>query len=90
MAHPQSSLTATTRAASPTIRPLDANMVIVVAVTLVLLARREFVLLLPALVACHYVLIGPEERYLAARFGEEYCMYAASVHRWIGRARRPG
>ena len=47
------------------------------------------VLLLPALVACHYVLIGPEERYLAARFGEEYCMYAASVHRWIGRARRP-
>ncbi len=47
------------------------------------------VLLLPALVACHYVLIAPEERYLAAKFGEEYRMYAASVHRWIGRARRP-
>ena len=46
------------------------------------------VLLLPALVACHYVLIGPEERYLAARFGEEYDRYAASVHRWIGRTRR--
>ncbi len=45
------------------------------------------VLLLPALVACHYVLIAPEERYLAARFGEEYAMYAASVHRWLGRAR---
>ena len=48
------------------------------------------VLLLPALVACHYVLIAPEERYLAAKFGEEYRSYAASVHRWIGRARHSG
>jgi protein-S-isoprenylcysteine O-methyltransferase Ste14 len=47
------------------------------------------VLLLPALVACHYVLIAPEERYLAATFGAEYRTYAATVHRWIGRARRP-
>ena len=45
------------------------------------------VLLLPALVACHYVLIAPEERYLAAKFGEEYRTYAASVHRWIGGTR---
>src|SRR5574341_1519597 len=29
------------------------------------------VFLLPALVACHYILIAPEERYLAAKFGEE-------------------
>jgi protein-S-isoprenylcysteine O-methyltransferase Ste14 len=43
-------------------------------------------LLLPAIVACHYVLIAPEERYLAARFGEEYAVYVASVHRWLGRA----
>jgi protein-S-isoprenylcysteine O-methyltransferase Ste14 len=45
--------------------------------------------LLPSLVACHYVLIAPEERYLAAKFGEEYRMYVASVNRWIGRPRRP-
>ena len=47
------------------------------------------VLLLPSLVACHYVLIAPEERYLAAKFGEEYRMYTATVHRWIGRAWTP-
>jgi len=46
------------------------------------------VLLLPAVVACHHVLIAPEEAYLAARFGDEYHMYAAAVHRWMGRARR--
>lgn len=45
------------------------------------------VLLVPALVACHYVLIAPEERYLAAKFGKEYRRYAALVHRWIGRSR---
>lgn len=44
-------------------------------------------LLLPALVACRFVLIAPEERYLGAKFGEEYAMYAATVHRWLGHAR---
>jgi protein-S-isoprenylcysteine O-methyltransferase Ste14 len=44
-------------------------------------------LLLPAFVACHYLLIAPEEKYLAAKFGEEYHVYAASVQRWIGRVR---
>jgi protein-S-isoprenylcysteine O-methyltransferase Ste14 len=43
--------------------------------------------LVPALVACHYILIRPEERYLAARFGMGYAQYAASVHRWLGRVR---
>ncbi len=45
-------------------------------------------LLLPSLVACHYVLIAPEEKYLSAKFGEEYRVYAATVHRWVGRAGR--
>lgn len=47
------------------------------------------VLLVPALVACHAILVAPEERYLAATFGESYQTYAATVHRWLGRARRP-
>lgn len=47
-----------------------------------------FILLLPSLVACHYVLIAPEERYLSTKFGEAYRAYTASVHRWLGRARR--
>jgi protein-S-isoprenylcysteine O-methyltransferase Ste14 len=46
-----------------------------------------FVLLLPALVTCHYLLIAPEERYLAAKFGDQYRFYAATVHRWIGHKR---
>lgn len=40
-----------------------------------------------ALVACHYILIAPEERYLTVKFGEEYIHYTATVHRWLGRAR---
>jgi protein-S-isoprenylcysteine O-methyltransferase Ste14 len=44
-----------------------------------------FILLLPSIVACHYILIAPEERYLAARFGEKYGAYTASVYRWLGR-----
>ena len=46
-----------------------------------------FVCLLPALVACHHILIAPEERYLAAKFGDEYLAYTASVRRWLGRTR---
>ncbi len=46
------------------------------------------VLLIPSIVACHYILIAPEESYLAAKFGEQYQMYAATVRRWIGRKQR--
>ena len=43
------------------------------------------IFLLPSVVACHSILIAPEEKYLAAKFGDEYRVYAAAVHRWIGR-----
>jgi len=46
------------------------------------------ILLIPSMVACHYILIAPEESYLAARFGEQYRIYTAAVHRWIGRKHR--
>jgi protein-S-isoprenylcysteine O-methyltransferase Ste14 len=43
------------------------------------------VVMLPlSIIICHYVLIIPEEQYLAAKFGEEYKEYAASVHRRLG------
>jgi protein-S-isoprenylcysteine O-methyltransferase Ste14 len=60
---------------------------VLVGIALVIDLPWVLVLLLPALVACHYVLIAPEERYLAAKFGKEYTLYAAAVHRWLGRAR---
>jgi protein-S-isoprenylcysteine O-methyltransferase Ste14 len=41
--------------------------------------------LLPAIVACQFILIAPEEKYLATRFGEKYNRYTATVHRWVGR-----
>jgi len=62
---------------------------ILVGIALALNLPWVLALLLPALVACHYVLIAPEERYLTAKFGEKYRVYVATVHRWIGRARIP-
>jgi protein-S-isoprenylcysteine O-methyltransferase Ste14 len=41
--------------------------------------------LLLSIILCLYVLINPEERYLATKFGEEYKAYTASVRRWFGR-----
>lgn len=62
---------------------------VLVGIALALNLPWVLVLLIAALVACHYVLIAPEERYLDATFGAEYRSYAASVRRWLGRARRP-
>ncbi len=43
------------------------------------------VMLLPAVVVCQIVLIGPEERYLENKFGAQYLAYASHVRRWLGR-----
>lgn len=43
------------------------------------------VMLILSMALCHYILILPEEHYLAGKFGSEYEMYAASVNRWFGR-----
>ena len=43
------------------------------------------VTLLLSIIICLYILIIPEEQYLAAKFGEECKEYIASVHRWLGR-----
>jgi protein-S-isoprenylcysteine O-methyltransferase Ste14 len=41
------------------------------------------VTLLPAIAVMSFVVIPREERYLEARFGEEYKTYKASVRRWL-------
>jgi len=42
-----------------------------------------FALLAPLLVVMRYGVIAREERYLTAKFGDEYSRYAASVRRWL-------
>ncbi len=58
---------------------------VLVGIALVVNLPWVLVLLLPAIVACHFILIAPEERHLATKFGERYHLYTATVHRWVGR-----
>jgi protein-S-isoprenylcysteine O-methyltransferase Ste14 len=50
-----------------------------------LLAESGWILLLvvPATLFIRYAVIGREERYLAAKFGDEYARYRRTVRRWI-------
>ncbi len=78
----------TTGAFSVSRNPLYlGGMCLLAGIALVLNLPWSLVLLLPAIVGCRYLLIAPEERYLATKFGIEYAQYAASVHRWFGRVR---
>lgn len=62
---------------------------IIVGVALVVNLPWVLILLLPTLFVCHFVLIFPEERYLTAKFGNEYRLYTTLVYRWIGRKSPP-
>jgi protein-S-isoprenylcysteine O-methyltransferase Ste14 len=66
--------------------PLYLGSVLVLLGTALALNLLWALVTLPlSIVLCHTILIGPEERYLAAKFGAEYTEYAASVRRWLGR-----
>ena len=67
-----------------------ATVVILAGMALALALPWALVSVVPGMIACRYLLIGPEERYLAAKFPEEYRHYSGEVHRWIGRAGRSG
>jgi protein-S-isoprenylcysteine O-methyltransferase Ste14 len=62
-----------------------ASVIVFLGIALTLNMLWALVTLLASIILCYYVLIIPEEKYLAAKFGKEYEEYVASVHRWLGR-----
>lgn len=62
-----------------------ASVIVIFGIALTLNILWALLTLLASIVLCHYILIIPEERYLAAKFSQEYKEYVASVHRWFGR-----
>ncbi|MBA4383229.1 MAG: hypothetical protein C0410_00690 [Anaerolinea sp.] len=61
------------------------GILFLIGISLVFRLTWGLILLVPSIVACHYILIVPEERYLAEKFGEQYREYTSTVHRWLGR-----
>jgi len=62
-----------------------ASVIFLLGIALVLNIPWAVATLPISVVLCHYILIMPEEKYLAVRFGKEYEEYASTVHRWLGR-----
>ncbi len=58
-------------------------VVISLGIALLFNAPWLLILLIPTIGIVHIVLIVPEEKYLAEKFGEAYEKYAARVRRWI-------
>ena len=63
------------------------SVIIFLGIALALNMLWTLVTLLVSIIVCHYVLIIPEEKYLAEKFDEEYKDYAATVRRWLGRSK---
>ena len=61
------------------------GVLVLLGIALALNMLWALVMLLLSMILCYYILIIPEERYLSAKFGDEYKEYVASVHRWLGR-----
>jgi protein-S-isoprenylcysteine O-methyltransferase Ste14 len=61
------------------------SIIVLFGIALIFNMLWAVIILIPSIIISHYVLIFPEERYLTAKFGEEYKEYAVSVHRWLGR-----
>ena len=59
--------------------------ILLLGIALMLNTLWAIVMLLLSIIMCHYVLIIPEELYLATKFGNDYEEYIASVSRWLGR-----
>jgi protein-S-isoprenylcysteine O-methyltransferase Ste14 len=63
------------------------SVIVLLGIALAMNILWALVTLLASMIVCHYVLIIPEEKYLAAKFGKEYEHYTATVHRWLGRSK---
>ena len=60
-----------------------AFALITIGAALVIGTWWPLVTLIPALLVIRFSVIGPEERYLAETFGEDYAAYRANVRRWL-------
>ena len=64
--------------------PMYAGLAVAVTGGALLAGSWWPIVLLPvSMTAVQLLVIGPEERYLASRFGDRYATYRATVRRWI-------